>query len=117
MSFNVVPRQRRGTVAVKVYVPDPVPNAYYKYDPDTDVWLDYTGSVVFEGPRHNGRDATDGGSGDHDGLVNGEIVDGGRLAVVQDDCKKGGWGTSASVQGRAASASSTYRSGQVPTQR
>lgn len=63
---------------VNLYLSQPAPDEYkwFKFDPITKTWLDYSGfTEVSEDHKSVALSVVDGGIGDADGIANGIIVD------------------------------------------
>jgi hypothetical protein len=86
LDLKAKPDTPGGTVTVTIFLPEPAPSGYkwYKFNPRTNVWTDYTATTDTSGVRgavfSAARDQVtltlvDGGIGDDDGVRNGVIED------------------------------------------
>jgi hypothetical protein len=84
INFKVAVDQPGDEVQISVYFPEPVPaNAvWYKYDPVTGVWTDFSPYCSMAADRRSMQlMLRDGGEGDADGIANGVIVDPAGLVI------------------------------------
>lgn len=86
LDLSVIPNTPGGKVTVTIHLPEPAPAGYhwFKYNPMTQVWTDYTiatnanfdTGAVFNATRDQVTiTLIDGGMGDDDGLPDGIITD------------------------------------------
>ena len=86
LDMQVKPDTPGATVTITIFLPQPAPAGYkwYKFNPRTNVWTDYTATTDTSGAKgavfNAARDQVtltlvDGGIGDDDGIRNGVIED------------------------------------------
>lgn len=93
INFKIAVAKPGDQAVVKLYFSQAAPffSKWYKYDPITDKWYDFSAYAKFASDRRSVTlTLTDGGPGDADGVANGVIIDPAGIVEVQDEIVSGG---------------------------